>query len=61
MNLGSPLLLFAQRVMSSLFGQSKSIELFLFFDSMITVEVIEISAEEVKSDDRQITQQNHLI
>jgi len=46
--------------MSISFGQSKSIELFLFFDSMITVEAIEMSADTFKSDDRQITQQNHL-
>ena len=59
MSLGSPLLLFAQRIMSSLFEKYKSIELFLFFDSIITVEFIEMSAEEVKSDDLQITQQNY--
>ena len=60
MSLVSPCILLIIKIMSSLFGQSKSIELFLFFDSVITVETEEMSVDKVKSDDRQIAQQNHL-
>ena len=59
MNLVSPRILLTLKIMSSLFGKYKSIELFLFFDSVITVDAVEISADRVKSDDRQIAHENN--